>query len=200
MPHCTYMSDCTCPVYRPNCNIFLPYYCKISASNKYAPQMPQNGICPNYSMCIYEGSMLICMPYMKLLPFIMSAESRCRNDDDDDAGQRRRHRPITCTELATWPSKSKWNKIITTLFLSCLNWIKLPWYSELTLQSTCMEKNSHSYLIFGCFEERHWHLGTGSPTGYDGRSLLINGEEHRKSVPRNGVRVRRRNQVITIWK
>ena len=52
LPYCTYKSHCTSTlVHRPhitahihqksiNCNICLPYYCKICASKKYAPQMP----------------------------------------------------------------------------------------------------------------------------------------------------------------
>ena len=51
LPHCTYRSHCTSPVvyiYTPHycthqsviSNIYLPYYCKICATNKYAPQVP----------------------------------------------------------------------------------------------------------------------------------------------------------------
>ena len=41
-------------------------------------------ICPNYVTCIYDGSMPIYMPHLKLLLSVMQPHSLYTDDDDDD--------------------------------------------------------------------------------------------------------------------
>ena len=46
-----------------NCNTYLPFYCRIFASNKYAPQMPQIWNMPKLLDMHLWGSMLIYTTY-----------------------------------------------------------------------------------------------------------------------------------------
>ena len=68
LPHCRYMSHCTSnvvyiwnqyycthPSKSIKCNIYLPYYCKICPSNKYALKYLTDAICQIYLMCINGG-------------------------------------------------------------------------------------------------------------------------------------------------
>ena len=144
LPHYTYISHCT---YRPhisahnyqnsiNCNIYLTYYCKIYASNKYASQMPHICHMPNYSIWIYWQSMS--MLHMNPLASIIWPGVLYTNDNDVSADN---YDDNTAQYISwvDWPNQPEsiitlLNNLYTCLILSILKvgmWME--WFNHLRL-------------------------------------------------------------------
>ena len=112
LPHCTLYICCS--LHRNltlmhihdkaiNCNIYLPYHCKICTNKNYAPQMPQICHMPTlFNVHLWEKCANIQAKYEVAISNDVARSLYIYNDDNDDVEWKwRHHSPFTYNDLAT---------------------------------------------------------------------------------------------------